>query len=101
MPVTCLGEHETVNFPCYRAKRSSCGRACGRSLACGNHTCTIICHIPTNNNSKEDKVKIKIIYFNIYTYGVFHRIRSLKVFMEGVVRKFSTLRYLCCGICSF
>lgn len=67
MPVTCLGEHETVNFPCFRAKPSSCGRACGRLLSCGNHTCTILCHISPKINSKGDKVEIKIIYLNLYT----------------------------------
>ncbi|KAJ8964297.1 hypothetical protein NQ317_000093 [Molorchus minor] len=42
--VTCLGEHETVNWPCYLAKPSSCYRLCGRMLECGNHTCNLPCH---------------------------------------------------------
>ncbi|XP_049812218.1 NF-X1-type zinc finger protein NFXL1 [Schistocerca nitens] len=44
MPVTCLGGHETSDWPCYLAKPSSCQRPCGRHLACGNHTCTLPCH---------------------------------------------------------
>ncbi|KAJ4431885.1 hypothetical protein ANN_20491 [Periplaneta americana] len=44
MPVTCLGGHETCNWPCCVAKPSSCQRECGRLLLCGNHTCTLACH---------------------------------------------------------
>ncbi|GLV33994.1 uncharacterized protein CBL_11123 [Carabus blaptoides fortunei] len=44
MRVTCLGGHEMCEWPCYRAKPSSCERLCGRQLACGNHTCTYVCH---------------------------------------------------------
>ncbi|XP_044731524.1 NF-X1-type zinc finger protein NFXL1 [Chrysoperla carnea] len=43
--VTCLGEHESIHLPCYRAKSTTCGRQCGRLLACGNHTCTFKCHV--------------------------------------------------------
>jgi len=42
--VTCLGGHETSDWPCHMAKPSSCHRPCGRSLPCGNHTCTRSCH---------------------------------------------------------
>ena len=42
--VTCLGAHETVAYPCHMAKSSNCGRKCGRSLPCGNHTCVRDCH---------------------------------------------------------
>ena len=34
-------------------------------------------------------------------YRVFHRTRSLKVFLEGFEKKYLTLTYLCFGICSF
>ncbi|CAH1179658.1 unnamed protein product [Phaedon cochleariae] len=44
MPVTCLGEHETNDWPCYLAKPSSCHRPCGRILECGNHSCSLPCH---------------------------------------------------------
>ena len=44
MPVTCLGGHETADWPCFSAKAGPCGRKCGRPLACGNHTCPRDCH---------------------------------------------------------
>jgi len=44
VPVTCLGQHETSSWPCHLAKPAPCGRKCGRSLPCGNHTCTRDCH---------------------------------------------------------
>lgn len=45
-PVTvdCLGGHESSDVPCYRAKEYLCGRICGRTLACGNHSCSLPCH---------------------------------------------------------
>ena len=42
--VTCLGEHESSAWPCHSSKPASCGRKCGRSLACGNHVCERECH---------------------------------------------------------
>lgn len=42
--VTCLGGHETGDYPCHLAKPMSCGRPCGRLLTCENHTCTLECH---------------------------------------------------------
>ena len=44
VPITCLGGHETSDWPCYQAKSSSCGRKCGRSLSCGLHVCERSCH---------------------------------------------------------
>ena len=44
VPVTCLGGHETSDWPCAIAKSAPCGRKCGRSLACENHTCDRDCH---------------------------------------------------------
>ena len=44
VPVTCLGAHETANWPCHMAIPSSCGRPCGRPLTCTNHTCSKPCH---------------------------------------------------------
>ncbi|KAG8188216.1 hypothetical protein JTE90_021237 [Oedothorax gibbosus] len=44
VPVTCTGGHETAPLPCSGAVSTSCGRPCGRSLPCTNHTCTLQCH---------------------------------------------------------
>eukprot|EP00092_Neocalanus_flemingeri_P035973 GFUD01039167.1.p1 GENE.GFUD01039167.1~~GFUD01039167.1.p1 ORF type:complete len:854 (+),score=216.27 GFUD01039167.1:347-2908(+) len=44
VPVTCLGQHETCAWPCHLAKPAPCGRRCGRSLPCGNHSCARDCH---------------------------------------------------------
>lgn len=44
VPVTCLGGHETYEWPCYVANPTSCERECGRMLMCGNHTCSLPCH---------------------------------------------------------
>lgn len=44
VPVTCLGQHETCDWPCHVAKPAPCGRKCGRELPCGNHTCARDCH---------------------------------------------------------
>ncbi|KAJ3662166.1 hypothetical protein Zmor_006522 [Zophobas morio] len=46
--VTCLGGHETSDWPCHRAVPSSCHRPCGRSLKCENHICTFSCHVVEN-----------------------------------------------------
>lgn len=45
VPVTCLGGHDTSNWPCYLSKPSSCQRSCGRMLKCGNHMCSRPCHV--------------------------------------------------------
>lgn len=52
VPVTCLGEHEVANWPCYIAKPSSCERPCERILLCGNHTCTFPCHLVVDAQNK-------------------------------------------------
>ena len=44
VPVTCLGGHETADWPCFAAKSALCGRKCGRQLPCENHTCERDCH---------------------------------------------------------
>eukprot|EP00884_Botryococcus_braunii_P007472 jgi/Botrbrau1/16726/Bobra.0276s0006.1 len=44
VPVTCLGAHMTQQLPCSSARVFSCGAACGRLLACGNHSCQKACH---------------------------------------------------------
>ncbi|XP_071489644.1 NF-X1-type zinc finger protein NFXL1-like [Diadema antillarum] len=49
VPVQCLGKHETSDLPCSRAKPFSCRRACGRVLACTNHTCKWECHEVTGS----------------------------------------------------
>nr|XP_032829270.1 NF-X1-type zinc finger protein NFXL1 [Petromyzon marinus] len=48
-PTKCLGGHEESALPCHAARPSSCGRACGRLLACGNHTCSLVCHAVTGS----------------------------------------------------
>ncbi|XP_018334873.1 NF-X1-type zinc finger protein NFXL1 [Agrilus planipennis] len=48
VPVTCFGNHETLNWPCHLAKPSSCHRPCDRRLLCGNHTCSFQCHTVEN-----------------------------------------------------
>ena len=45
MPVTCIGGHETRDWPCHKSTPSSCFRPCGQLLACTNHTCAKPCHI--------------------------------------------------------
>ncbi|KAJ2940936.1 hypothetical protein O0L34_g10198 [Tuta absoluta] len=45
VPVICFGEHETEEQPCHSATRRPCGRECGKPLACGNHSCTQLCHL--------------------------------------------------------
>ncbi|KAJ8949734.1 hypothetical protein NQ318_005055 [Aromia moschata] len=54
LDIYVLGEHETSNWPCHLALQSSCHRPCGRLLECGNHTCTIPCHVV---ESAPDKIK--------------------------------------------
>ncbi|KAM3958164.1 NF-X1-type zinc finger protein NFXL1 [Aphomia sociella] len=49
VPVICFGEHETEDQPCHSAKRRCCGRECGRPLSCGNHSCTLLCHLYSPN----------------------------------------------------
>ncbi|XP_066250881.1 NF-X1-type zinc finger protein NFXL1 [Euwallacea similis] len=44
VPVTCVGGHETADWPCHLPKPSSCGRPCGRLLSCTNHSCSLLCH---------------------------------------------------------
>ena len=34
--------------PCSAVREYSCGRQCGRQLACGNHTCQRGCHVVSN-----------------------------------------------------
>lgn len=44
IPTACLGEHEMSQMPCHKRGPFSCGRPCGRTLTCGNHSCTLECH---------------------------------------------------------
>ncbi|KAK8747304.1 hypothetical protein OTU49_016736 [Cherax quadricarinatus] len=48
VPTTCFGQHENPNWPCSDLRPYSCGRKCGRLLACTNHTCERECHIVEN-----------------------------------------------------
>ncbi|XP_065556677.1 NF-X1-type zinc finger protein NFXL1-like isoform X2 [Artemia franciscana] len=54
VPVTCLGGHETKNWPCHNSKPSSCYRPCGQVLLCSNHICSRPCHkVEDGRNLKE------------------------------------------------
>ncbi|XP_023201832.1 NF-X1-type zinc finger protein NFXL1 isoform X2 [Xiphophorus maculatus] len=53
IPTSCFGEHEVSPVPCHRQGRFSCGRACGRPLACLNHGCSRECHLVTDGNQCE------------------------------------------------
>lgn len=44
MRLACRGKHSISTFACSELRPYSCGKPCGRSLACGNHTCTVECH---------------------------------------------------------
>ncbi|XP_058459485.1 NF-X1-type zinc finger protein NFXL1 [Malaya genurostris] len=57
VPVTCIGGHETSLWPCYNSKPATCGRACGRALRCGVHTCPLPCHTVKKINSTEQDPK--------------------------------------------
>lgn len=39
---------QVSEFPCCEVREYSCGRRCGRSLACGNHLCERGCHVIIN-----------------------------------------------------
>lgn len=49
--VDCVGGHENTLWPCWNSKPASCGRACGRALKCGNHSCDGQCHEVTDIKS--------------------------------------------------
>ncbi|XP_039677850.1 NF-X1-type zinc finger protein NFXL1-like [Perca fluviatilis] len=53
MERACFGEHEVSPVPCHRQGRFSCRRPCGRPLTCGNHTCSVECHLVTGGNKCE------------------------------------------------
>ncbi|KAG9347036.1 hypothetical protein JZ751_005963 [Albula glossodonta] len=54
IPTACLGKHEVSPLPCHACGPFSCGRPCGRLLACGNHACSRECHSVTLPNGAED-----------------------------------------------
>lgn len=43
--VACKGKHDIFMFECHQAREHSCGRSCGRLLACTNHACQLNCHV--------------------------------------------------------
>ncbi|CAL1536845.1 unnamed protein product [Lymnaea stagnalis] len=49
--IQCLGKHESSDIPCSSVKPYSCGRVCGRKLACGNHVCQLPCHTVTGSEN--------------------------------------------------
>ena len=61
VPVTCLGGHETSDWPCYIANPTSCHRECGRKLACGNHICSLSCHAV---EGASDDITVSIVFNN-------------------------------------
>lgn len=40
-------------MPCHVRVPFSCGRACGRTLTCGNHSCSLECHAVTFDPKRE------------------------------------------------
>ncbi|XP_023697570.2 NF-X1-type zinc finger protein NFXL1 isoform X1 [Paramormyrops kingsleyae] len=55
IPTACLGDHEVSPVPCHRQGPFSCGRPCGRLLACGNHSCVRECHAVSPASREDDK----------------------------------------------
>ncbi|XP_037397326.1 NF-X1-type zinc finger protein NFXL1 [Pygocentrus nattereri] len=47
IPTACLGEHEVSPVQCHARGPFSCGRPCGRTLTCSNHSCSLECHSVT------------------------------------------------------
>ncbi|XP_064481964.1 NF-X1-type zinc finger protein NFXL1-like [Ornithodoros turicata] len=45
MEKECRGKHSIQSFPCSELRPYSCGRDCGRLLACTNHRCSEECHV--------------------------------------------------------
>lgn len=43
--IDCFGKHGLSEWPCHVARVSSCGKSCGRVLPCGQHTCSLECHV--------------------------------------------------------
>ncbi|XP_016340341.1 NF-X1-type zinc finger protein NFXL1-like [Sinocyclocheilus anshuiensis] len=54
-PGGCLGD-KVSPVPCHTRGPFSCGRSCGRTLACGNHSCSLECHhvtaVPNSDKTK-------------------------------------------------
>lgn len=68
---TCHGGHEVRQFDCSKVASFSCLRLCGRVLKCGNHTCTLKCHVVINADA------ISVSYTKEKAYllmGVLHRV---------------------------
>ncbi|KAI4890892.1 hypothetical protein NFI96_020729, partial [Prochilodus magdalenae] len=53
IPTACLGEHEVTPVPCHARGPFSCGRPCGRTLTCSNHSCSLLCHSVTPDPKRE------------------------------------------------
>ncbi|KAK9813988.1 hypothetical protein WJX73_008100 [Symbiochloris irregularis] len=49
--VGCVGGHIREQRPCSSSQPFSCSSACDRSLPCGNHTCSLPCHGPSDNTA--------------------------------------------------
>lgn len=45
LQLACRGQHSVDSFPCSELRHYSCGLRCGRVLPCGNHRCSIECHV--------------------------------------------------------
>ncbi|XP_014247363.1 NF-X1-type zinc finger protein NFXL1-like [Cimex lectularius] len=52
--VPCLGGHEKLRLPCFRAVAQSCGNPCSRLLPCKNHECSFLCHSVVNSPNEKD-----------------------------------------------
>lgn len=44
---------QVSQFPCCEVREYSCGRRCGRKLACGNHFCERGCHTIINPTGEQ------------------------------------------------
>ncbi|XP_077984309.1 NF-X1-type zinc finger protein NFXL1-like [Glandiceps talaboti] len=53
MQVWCKGNHQEFTIPCAEVRPLSCGRVCGRKLACTNHSCQLECHVVTDSPDEE------------------------------------------------
>ena len=56
---------QTSDIPCSQVKPYSCGRVCGRTLACGNHVCEQACHTVTE---APDQTSVSLHLFTLFNF---------------------------------
>ncbi len=58
----CVCVLKVSPVPCHTRGPFSCGRSCGRSLACGNHSCSLECHrvtaVPNSDKTKVGRMTL-------------------------------------------